>query len=186
MSEKKYTLPYRLLHWAIAFSMLFMLLTIFLRLNWMNKHNMADIMTAGLNELNISIGEDEAISIAKSIRKPMWNWHVYIGYVLAGLYLLRMILMLKEGWRFSFQGRLKEKLKSWSYVLFYVLLASALSSGLIIEFGPREYKHTTEEFHELSLYWLVVFIVFHFVGLIIAERIDNKGVVNKMITGRDQ
>ena len=67
MPEKKYTLPYRLLHWAIAFSMLFMLLTIFLRLNWMNKHNMADIMTAGLSELNIAIGEDEAISIAKAM-----------------------------------------------------------------------------------------------------------------------
>ena len=85
-----------MLHWAIAFSMLFMLLTIFLRLNWMNKHNMADIMTAGLNELNLSIGEDEAISIAKSIRRPMWNWHVYIGYVLVGLYCLRMILMVKD------------------------------------------------------------------------------------------
>ncbi|MCH2229697.1 MAG: cytochrome b/b6 domain-containing protein [Crocinitomicaceae bacterium] len=185
MKNKKYSLAYRMLHWAIAFSMLFMLLTIFLRLNWMNKHNMADIMTAGLNELNLSIGEDEAISIAKSIRRPMWNWHVYIGYVLVGLYCLRMILMVKEGWKFSFNGKLKEKFQSWSYALFYLLLASALISGLIIEFGPREYKHTTEEFHELSLYWLVVFIVIHFVGLIIAERYDNKGVVNKMITGRD-
>ena len=151
----------------------------------MNKDNVADIMTSGLNELNISIGEDEAISIAKSIRRPMWNWHVYIGYVLVGLYLLRMILILKEGWKFSFKGTLKEKSQSWCYALFYVLLASSLTSGLIIEFGPREFKHTTEEFHELSLYWLVVFIVFHFVGLIIAERIDNKRVVNRMITGNE-
>lgn len=185
MKDKKYGLAYRLLHWAIAFSMLFMLLTIFLRLNWMNKHNMADIMTAGLNDLNISIGEDEAILIAKSIRRPMWNWHVYIGYVLVGLYILRMALLVKEGWKFSFKGKLKEKFQSWSYALFYVLLASALISGLIIEFGPREYKHTTEEFHELSLYWLIMFIVIHFIGLILAERVDNKGVVNKMITGRD-
>ncbi|NRA13306.1 MAG: cytochrome b/b6 domain-containing protein [Crocinitomicaceae bacterium] len=189
MKNASFPLAHRLLHWAIAFSMLFMLLTIFLRLGWMNKHNMADIMTERLAEIDVTIDEDQAISIAKGIRSPMWAWHVYIGYVLVGLYLLRMLFFITKGSNFKhdlMKGALKEKVQPWSYVLFYALLASSLISGLIIEFGPEKYKHSTEEFHELSLYWLVLFIVVHFIGLYIAERTNRKGVVNKMITGREE
>ncbi|MEJ6776347.1 MAG: hypothetical protein QNK85_03365 [Crocinitomicaceae bacterium] len=73
----------------------------------MNKHNMSEIMSAGLENLNISIGEDDAIPIAKSIRKPMWNWHVYVEYVSMGLYFLRMGLMIKEGVEVLFQRKRK-------------------------------------------------------------------------------
>ena len=94
---------------------------------------MSEIMSAGLENLNISIGEDDAIPIAKSICKPMWNWHVYVEYVSMGLYFLRMGLMIKEGGGSSLSKE-KKKGQSWSYALFDVLLASSL----IIEFGPRE------------------------------------------------
>ena len=188
MSDTKFSLAHRLLHWAIAFSLLFMLLTIFLRLGWMNKHNMADIISDKLQDIDVKIDEEQAITIAKGVRSPMWAWHVYIGYVLVGLYILRMAFFITKGASFKqnlLKGVLKEKVQAWSYVLFYVLLGSALISGLIIEFGSEKYKHTTEEYHELSLYWLVLFIVVHFIGLYIPEIKNRKGIVNKMITGKD-
>ena len=80
------------MHWAIALCILFMLFTIFLRLTWLNKVNVSQILGDELSQREINLSSEELTKIAKKIRKPMWAWHVYIGYVLIGLYALRLIL----------------------------------------------------------------------------------------------
>jgi len=76
-----YTPTHRLLHWTLAFSILFIMLTVFLRLNWMEKNHVATILTDNLATLDVTITKDQAIKIAKQIRKPMFEWHLIIGYV---------------------------------------------------------------------------------------------------------
>ena len=44
MENLKYSKIYRIIHWAIAVSFLLLLVTIFLRLTWMNKNNVAAII----------------------------------------------------------------------------------------------------------------------------------------------
>jgi cytochrome b561 len=80
MENKTYTTIYRIMHWAIAICMILLLLTIFLRLTWMNKNNVSDIIQDFLATTNVSLSEDETILLAKKIRKPMWDWHIYLGY----------------------------------------------------------------------------------------------------------
>jgi cytochrome b561 len=92
MESRKYTLAFRIMHWSIAFTMLFILLTILLRLGWMNKFHVADIAGAYLTDQGVTLSQDQLILLAKKIRKPMWDWHVYAGYVLMGLYVIRMSL----------------------------------------------------------------------------------------------
>ncbi|PIV48953.1 MAG: cytochrome B, partial [Flavobacteriaceae bacterium CG02_land_8_20_14_3_00_34_13] len=41
---------YRIIHWAIAISFLLLLITIFLRLTWLNKFNVAAIIQEYLND----------------------------------------------------------------------------------------------------------------------------------------
>jgi cytochrome b len=66
-----------------------------------------------------------------------------------------------------------------------VLLGITLITGLIIVLGPKEYKHSMETIHVKALYWLLAFIFVHFTGILIAEFGHMKGIVSKMINGKD-
>lgn len=187
MSTQKFSLIGRILHWTTAFSLLFILLTIFLRLTWMNKNNVAAIVMDNLNATDITIEKDQAIIMAKQIRSPMWVWHIYIGYVLIGLFSLRMaltsfkILSFKNPFNKKYSNR--ERFQSWVYSVFYLLVFITLSTGLLLVFGPDGVRKTIKFVHELSWYYLIGFIILHFCGIIIAENGSKKGIVSEMING---
>ncbi|HTN09247.1 cytochrome b/b6 domain-containing protein [Agriterribacter sp.] len=187
MSGRKFTITFRLMHWAIALCIVLLLITIFLRMNWMNKDQMAGIIDANLKTLNISLTQDQLIKMAKEIRKPMWNWHIYIGYALIGLYGLRMILpffgQMEFRNPFSKMATLKEKLQAWIYIVFYFFLGISLATGLLIEAGPKNLKDSLEAVHILSLYYLLPFIILHFGGVLLAEVGSQKGIISKMVSG---
>lgn len=185
---KNYTSIYRVMHWAIAFSLMFLLVTIFLRLTWMNKHNVADIIQNYLSTTDQSLSEEQLIVLAKKIRKPMWDWHIYIGYVLTGLFSIRFALpffgKMKFQNPFNKQLSLKEKFQYWTYLIFYVGITISLTTGLIIEFGSKNLKKPMEEIHELSIYYLLIFMGIHIGGVILAELTNQKGIISKMISGK--
>ncbi|MEO9257635.1 MAG: cytochrome b/b6 domain-containing protein [Crocinitomicaceae bacterium] len=189
MNAKYYPLAQRLLHWAIAFCILFMLFTVFLRLNWMNKNEVAGIIDDGLKGINANVAHDDTVKIAKSIRKPMWNWHVYIGYTLIGLFFLRMILFtvvkgtLKNE---ELDKSFKEKARVWVYRVFYLLLGGILLTGFLIENGPDSIHENVEKIHANALYIILAFITLHFFGVLIAELTNQKGIVSRMINGGDK
>lgn len=186
MNTKYYPLAQRLLHWAIAFCILFMLFTVFLRMNWMDKHVMGDIIGKKIGDLGVPISNDDAVSVAKGIRGNMWTWHVYIGYVLIGLFTLRMILFSVTKGTLKNEketDRFKNKLRIWVYRIFYLLLAGILTTGVLIVKGPDSIHKTMEEVHELALYIVLIFVFLHFCGFIIAECTNQKGVISAMING---
>ena len=188
METRNYSKVYRILHWLIAFSFIFLLITIFLRKTWMEKNHVAEIIQAFLADKGYpALPEDDAILLAKKIRKPMWDWHIYLGYVLTGLYCIRLAVPFFGEMKFSspFKAGLdmKTKFQFWVYLVFYVCTAVSLITGLIIEFGPKEYKKPMEEIHELSLYYLLGFMILHFGGVLIAELTSDKGLVSRIISG---
>lgn len=182
-----YSRIYRIMHWAIAICMLLLLATIFLRLTWLNKNNVSDIIQNYLNSINVSITEDQSILLAKKIRKPMWDWHIYLGYALVGLYSIRLMLPMRGIMRFanpmSKEHNSKDKLKHWVHIIFYVFVFVSLVTGLLIEHGPKEMKKPLEEIHELSLYYLLAYIVIHFAGILMAEFGAQKGIISNIISG---
>ena len=117
----------------------------------------------------------------------MWNTHVIAGYVLIGLFVLRIILTWVQG--MGFANPLKkdvsqyEKFKSWVYIIFYLLLGASLFTGIMIEFGPESMEHTMEDIHVLSLYYAIGFILLHTIGVIIADGGRDRGIISKIITG---
>ena len=124
MEKTKYSKIYRIIHWAIAISFLLLLFTIFLRLTWMNKNNVAAIIQDYLSGTDQVLSQEQLISLAKKIRQPMWNWHIYIGYILTGLFSLRFILPIFGPMKFQnpFGKNLsiKEKFQKWTYIIFYL------------------------------------------------------------------
>lgn len=186
----KYSAIYRIVHWAIAISFLLLLNTIFLRLTWLNKNNMADIMQEYLKGAGQSLPQDQLIAMAKKIRQPMWNWHIYIGYALVGLLSIRFLLPLFG--EMKFQNPLaagisaKVKFQRWVYILLYIGIVISLVTGLFIEFGPQSLREPMEEIHVLGIYYLVPFIIIHLAGLLIAEFTDQRGIVSRIISGSDK
>ena len=187
MEKRNYSVIYRLMHWSIAFCMLFILFTVFLRLTWMNKENVANIMQKYFAETNTSLTREQLIDLAKQIRKPMWVWHNYAGYVLSALFFLRLTLPffgeLKFANPFTKQLPLKVKFQYWVYLVFYVCVLISLVTGLAIEFGPANMKNTVEEIHVLSIYYLLTFLVLHVGGILIAEFTVNPGIISRIVRG---
>ena len=78
------------------------------------------------------------------------------------------------------------QLKIFQYILyfiFYVCVAISLITGLIIELGPKTLKKSMEAIHELSIYYLLAFIVLHFGGVLYAEFTTSKGIISKIVSG---
>ncbi|MBL0127947.1 MAG: cytochrome b/b6 domain-containing protein [Flavobacteriales bacterium] len=187
METRSYPAVYRIVHWAIAVSFLLLLLTIFLRLTWMNKHNVAAIIQDQLANTDQHVSEDQAIALAKKIRQPMWDWHIYMGYALVGLFAFRF--MLPAFGRMKFQNPLGKslsataKFRKWTYLVFYAMVVVSLATGLLIEWGPKEWKEPLEEVHVLGIYYLVAFIAIHLAGVFWAEFTDQKGIVSRIVSG---
>jgi cytochrome b561 len=188
LETKKFSFTHRLLHWLIAFAVLFLMLTVFLRLTWLEKNNIASILQDNLKALNISLNHDEALKIAKQIRKPMWDWHIYTGYFLIGLYILRLLNLYFSGIifpnPFHKTSNLKQKIQGWSYIIFYFLMSISLITGFLIVNGPQEYKNGLESIHVQSLYYVILFIILHMIGIVLSEFSNEKGIVSKMIHGK--
>jgi cytochrome b561 len=187
MEKTNYSKIYRILHWAIAISFTLLLITIFLRLTWMNKYNVAAIIQDYLSTTGQTLSQDQLIVLAKQIRQPMWDWHIYIGYVLTGLFSLRLILPFSGSMKFqnplARDLSLKDKFQKWSYIVFYLCVVISLVTGLIIVFGPKEFKKPMEEIHVLGIYYLVGFIVIHIAGVLIAEFTSQKGIISRIVSG---
>ncbi|TXD49261.1 cytochrome b/b6 domain-containing protein [Polaribacter sp. IC073] len=187
MENTTYSKVYRIIHWSIAISFMLLLITIFLRLTWMNKYNVAAIIQDYLSDTGQNLSQDQLIVLAKKIRQPMWNWHIYIGYVLVGLFSVRFILPAFGAMKF--QNPLdknlttKNKVQKWTYIIFYICVIVSLITGLIIELGPKEFKKPMEEIHILGIYYLLAFIGIHLAGVLIAEFTDQKGIISRIISG---
>lgn len=187
MEKTKYSKLYRIIHWAIAVSFLLLLITIFLRLTWMNKYNVAAIIRDYLSDTGQILSQEQLIVLAKKIRQPMWNWHVYTGYVLVGLFSIRFLLPafghMKIQNPFSKNISTKVRIQKWTYIIFYVCVIVSLTTGLIIELGPKELKKPMEEIHVLGIYYLIAFIAIHLAGVLIAEFTDQKGIISRIVSG---
>ena len=187
MVNTKYSKIYRIIHWAIAVSFLLLLITIFLRLTWINKYIVAEIIQNYLSGTDQVLTQDQLIALAKKIRQPMWDWHIYLGYVLVGLFSIRFILPAFGHMRIqnplTKNLSLKERFQKWAYIIFYICVVVSLVTGLIIELGPKELKKPMEEIHVLGIYYLIGFIVIHVAGVIIAEFSNQKGIISRIVSG---
>ncbi|KVV15168.1 cytochrome b/b6 domain-containing protein [Flavobacterium sp. TMP13] len=187
MKSRNYSITYRILHWAIAICFLMLLFTIFLRSTWLNKHNVAAIIQNFMADNNQTLTDEQSIQLAKKIRKPMWDWHIYIGYALVGLYAIRLLVPFLGQMKFtnpmSREFTFKEKFQYWSYIVFYVCVSVSLTTGLLMMFGPQNLAGPAENIHVLSIYYLLAFIVIHLFGVFGAELTTQRGLISKIISG---
>ncbi|MCL2310023.1 MAG: cytochrome b/b6 domain-containing protein [Proteobacteria bacterium] len=192
MAQTHFSLTHRFLHWTIALSILLALFTAFLHATWMDRQEVASIITSSLAEKNMALANDDAQSIAKKIGSPMFQWHFYAGYVLIALLVLRFIDLFANGIKFtspfSREATLNQKFRGWLYILFYTAVTLILIAGLFLKFGPRgddvrELRTVLRTIHIYCGCFVALFVATHLSGVFIGENTTDKGIVSKMING---
>lgn len=156
----------------------------------MNKNHVGDLVSASLAARGIHLTAEDAIAAGRAVRKPMWDMHVYAGYFLIALYIIRMLVMRIEGPVFynPFSRRISasERFKSIIYLVFYICLAISLLTGsyikLVGKINPDVYA-VMKGIHVQSLYYALAFVVLHLGGLLVAELSTGKGIISRMIHG---
>jgi len=190
--QKKYDIGMRLWHWLNAVVMFGVIITVFLRDTFLDKHNVADILTDKLQHFGITISPENAILVAKAIREPMWQWHIYLGFGIFGLWIMRMFLFQTISGRINYmhlaEENLHKKMVKLGYIGIYIATFLITISGIAIyyhdAFGiSKDFAHDIKELHEALFYGLLAFIPLHIIGVTIAENQDEKGIVSDMING---
>lgn len=184
--KKKFTFFHRFLHWIIAIAMMVLFTTGFLRMNWMNKHQIIEAIDNN-TEQNL-LQNDQKQKIAKEIRQPMWKWHELFAHVMIFSFIARIIYMLIKGIRFpnpfKAKSTFKERMQGFTYVYFYLFVLISAITGICLEKGFfLNFHENIENIHKLGLYWFPIFVLLHIGGIMLAENSDQKGITSKMIGG---
>ena len=189
---KKWSLNFRVWHWVHATVVLGLLGTVFLRKTFLSWRDNSEILSQKLLTMDIEVSNEQAKVLAKSIRAPMWDWHIILGYGLAFLLIWRIALFFTQSGKQNYQNLKKETLHKKAvklgYIAIYTILAFMTISGLVIHFYKelsilKDTAHNIKEVHELAYNAILIFAPIHIVGVFIAENQDEKGILSDMVNG---
>lgn len=189
MENSKYSLIYRLVHFAMVILFLLLIITTFFKFTFLNKSNIASIIQSFLSDTDLKLSKEQLNDLAKLIRQPMMDWHNYIGYAIFGLFGLRFALPFfgKMKYQNPFDKSLTKRMRFQKilYIFFYVCTFISLISGVLTELGPKEYKELMKDIHALSIYYLIPFVVIHIAGVLMGEFTDQKGIISRIVNGTE-
>ena len=189
---KKWSLNFRLWHWIHTTVILGLLGTVFLRKTFLSWRTNSEILSTKLSSIDISVTTDQAKMLAKSIRAPMWEWHIILGYALAALVVWRIALFFtesgKQNYRHLKEETLHKKMVKIGYIVIYSILLFMTMSGFTIYFYEtlgltKDFAHNIKELHELAYIAIYIFVPLHILGVFIAENQDEKGILSDMVNG---
>jgi len=89
---KKHSAPLRFWHWANAIVISGSLITVLINSTITKERATATLIKDELQKAGANITADQARSASNALSDSVWDIHVYFGYALAGLLLLRLVL----------------------------------------------------------------------------------------------
>lgn len=191
----------RFWHWSTFLVVLLLLFTVFAGKYFLNSYGNGIRLQQAARQQGLALSPEAARRLAHPLEEPIWELHTVLGYVLTGLFLLRI------GAEFAQRGpqRLSTRIRllltlrgsnpeargalwvQYIYVLFYLLLAGIAGTGLFLAFKDdspdKALLHDVKEWHEKGFWALLLFLAVHLAGVIRAEWKARPGVVSSMING---
>lgn len=203
---KRYSSSLRLWHWLNALVITGSLLTVLVNSTALKSNIAVPIVKSSLFDKHLAVSDDQARAVVHDLRDQVWEWHTYIGYTLAALFLFRLILeffqlanqrlmhKINKAYREFFIIKQQRELAGhefWVktiYAIFYLLLFVTVITGLDLAFEDSvpalKQFHFLKEVHQANMYLILAFILIHIVGVYLAERKEkDKGIVSDMING---
>lgn len=205
-----HSLAIRIWHWTFFIVLTASLTTVlFGSTLFRTRDNIAGVQQ-NLQDKGVTVTKDQARSVAHAYSDKLWDLHTLLGYGLAGLLLIRIIIeVVQPG-----EERLRTKIKKaagfkpsglrpgddaakrsvqhygrvkWTYVIFYVLIATMALTGLGLAFEDvplfKNWHRGITKVHQTVQYFIYAFILIHLVGVIRADLGRHKGLVSGMIHG---
>lgn len=191
---KRWRFDFRIWHWVHAAVVVGLLGTVFLRKTFLSWKTNSEILSSRLTEMDITVTSGQAKLLATSIRDPMWEWHIMLGYALAALLLWRIVLFFTQSGCVNYKNfkakSLHKKLVMLGYVGIYGTLFFMALSGLTLAFHEslalsKELTDTIKEMHEWIFNLVLLFVILHVVGVVMAEIRDEPGIISSMIHGKN-
>lgn len=198
----------RIWHWLNALVILGLLGTVLLRKTFLSWRTNSVYIHTKVTDTGGMIDLELAKEIAKGLRDMMWEWHIILGFALAALIVLRKVVAIVskrlppqevlEGMRAVSKAKGKEKkdlihytAMKLSHVAFYLGLGFMTFTGLLIHYAKQLYfsKDTfglLKESHEYVMWFILIFVVAHLTGVVIAELGHSRGIVSDMINGGEK
>jgi cytochrome b561 len=196
----------RLWHWANSIVILGLLGTVLIRKTFLSWRTNSVVIEEKMKAEGVPITPELAKEIAVAIRDPLWDWHIYLGLVLCALLLLRIFIavFVEKRWpgisaiKIAFglrnlpaeerAGALHFSAVKVGYAVFYLVTILMVLTGLLLNFKvglglPKDLANATKEIHELLMWFFVVFVGGHIVGIVTAENRTDQGIVSDMIHG---
>lgn len=192
----------RIWHWLNAAVISGLLLTVLLRKTFLSWRTNSEIISSKLDSAGLVITPELAKDIAVTIRNPLWDWHIYLGYTLGVLFVLRLLIAFfskKESLfsvvlnSFKTKAILKPECRHYylvklTYVLFYIMTLMMLLTGIVLIFKEnmgldKSLSSIVKEVHEVAMWFFVAFILTHVAGVIYTEVKEEPGLVSDMISG---
>lgn len=203
---KDYRAPLRFWHWANSFLISMQLISILFQRVIVNSRSAVPEFQQALSKDHVTITTQQARAFAHIISERIWEWHIYFGWALVALWVLRLGLQLTGPSELRFSARLLEVLRRYrlappagkgkagkmlfaktTYALFYLFLTIMVATGLIMIyedtafFGPMH--HLAGEIHNVTMYLIMSFIALHVVGVVWAESKEDHGLISRMVGG---
>ena len=197
----------RIWHWSNLLVIMGSLTTVLLAKTILKTKNNVALVQSNLQANQVTVTSDQAKSVAHDFNDLAWNWHVFLGYTLSALLLLRilyelfrpkqqrLISLLKKTLKYikipaTEKGRAKHYLfvKS-TYLSFYLTLFLQACTGLFMAYSDgkddlKPLRHNASDIHSVLMWVILGFIAIHIAGVIRAEFThENKGIVSDMING---
>lgn len=205
-TTKRYSAPLRLWHWLNAMVITLSFITVIVNSTVLSGGSGVASVQKSLSTAGVNITDNQARGVVHDLRDQIWEWHKYIGFTLAALFLFRIVLELfqvteqkllhkiKKAYRQFFIVKQQRELAGhefWVktiYAIFYLLLTITVITGFDLAFED-DFKflrrfHFLKEIHQANMYLILAFIILHIAGVYLAERHEkDKGIVSDMIGG---
>jgi Ni/Fe-hydrogenase 1 B-type cytochrome subunit len=180
---RQFSRSFRIWHWLNAVAMFGLFITVVLRESVMHKANIGAIVQTKMAELGTIITDEQAVMIGKAVRSPMWDWHIYLGIAVALLLVWRLGMVLKNGFGFDDNPAMQKVYRLYQAV--YGVMVVMSISGLVLYYKlAGEMKENVETLHMVLGWTVFAFIALHIIGVILAEKKDQSGIVSRMISGK--
>jgi len=203
---KRYSFPLRLWHWTNLIIISGSLITVLINSTITDDHATSTLLKDEIQKTGTTLTDEQTQTAAHALSDSVWGIHIYFGYVLAGLLAFRFVLEFFQLADQKFIRKLKSAYHQFNtikknreiarheftvkiiYALFYALLFIMSITGLFLAFEDalsayKSIRHSVKEVHGFCMYLILAFILVHVVGVLLAERKNEKGIVSDMING---
>ncbi|HEX9509730.1 MAG TPA: cytochrome b/b6 domain-containing protein [Puia sp.] len=196
----------RIWHWTFFGTITASLVTVLLASTIFRTRNTIALVQGPLQEKGATVSTDQARAVAHEYNDKFWMLHTYIGYVLCGLLLSRIIIEIAQPSEEKLRVKLKkalgfrpgnssEKMERQHYIqvkglylVFYILIFTMALTGLGLAFEDaailKGIQGTIKQVHSFVQYLIYGFILIHLAGVIKADLDKHQGLVSRMIHGK--